>query len=207
MRHLIALVLLLAAPVAPATARVVVVGDSNAVGVRVAPWRTWPRLLERRLHETVQVFGAAGRSLRTFDGGAPCLDRMNSRRDSVDIDVLIVALGTNDAQTDLLTVSDSLKALLYAVPKARWACLLPPLVVDGYWHKESQVAPVREHIRATCLILGAVVIDTAGTIGPRELQPDGVHLNERGHRILSEQVAELIRNWPEQPAVANASAP
>lgn len=183
--RLSALALLLAA--APAPARILVVGDSNALGVGVTAPQAWTSRLQRARGELVQVYGAPGMAI-----GAPtvglgwhtrCLFTATGLQPPR---VAILALGTNDADSDPAAVRRATRATLAAVA-APWICITPPRIAD----RDARLEPIRAAIAAECLAAGAHLVDGTAPIGLAELG-DGLHFAPRGHARLARAVAQAL---------------
>ena len=188
-RGLILALLLVGASVTPSQARILVVGDSNALGVGVRTNQAWVVRLQRNLKEYVQVFGAPGATLADpilgIGWAASCLFFDNGIFNSVRVAVL--ALGSNDANHDPATVRDATRKTLSWV-RAPWICIIP-LHQRG---EDHALDAVRAVISEECTAVGAVLIDGATLIDDGDLA-DIKHLNSIGHAKLARAVRDAVR--------------
>lgn len=181
----VALGCLLAA--APCAARILVIGDSNAVGHGVKPSRAWTNRLERSVGEFVQVYGAPGAAI-----GAPLLgvgfgtECLFQDVGLFNVRVAVLALGTNDGMSTLADVRLATRQTLQAIDTT-WICITPPSVRD----ETAQLAAVRAVIAEECTAAGAALIDGAQLITLDDLADD-LHLNKRGHAKLARAVKALL---------------
>lgn len=176
---------------APPQARPIVVaflGDSLSFGPQLEPKAHYPALLERRFASVdlpVRVINA-GIPGDTTEGGLARLDAVLERQP----DVLVVALGVNDAPNDIPSsrTADNLRAIV-ARARARGATVvLMAAVVRAPWgeHSAGVVASVARDQDAT--LVDDLLAGVAGVPGLN--LPDGIHPNAAGQRRLAENV------WP-----------
>lgn len=175
-------------PAAPP--RIVFLGDSLTAGLGVAPAQAYPALIEQRLraegypHEIVN----AGVSGDTSAGGLRRLDWSLAGH----VEVLVLALGGNDALRGLAP-SDLEKNLGTIVERARGRGVsvivagmeAPPNFGDNYTRQFRGV------YTAIAKVYGVPLIPflLAGVAGnPALNQPDGIHPNPEGHRIIADLV-------------------
>jgi lysophospholipase L1-like esterase len=199
-----------------ASARILVVGDSNAIGLGVAPELAWPMRLMHALNEPVQVYGAPGAALvapfplgiavNTYltPGPTPSVAEQTGDGPSgekiiqgvVGLRCAVLALGTNDAGQQV--TGDAIRAAVAAILapiQAPWICITPPGVINETSRRLTGItmADVRAAIAAECTARGAQVIDGAALLPAKtSLQPDGRHLAASAHALLSKHVAERI---------------
>ncbi len=188
MARIVALVLVgLLAAAHPAAARILVIGDSNALGTGVPPQWAWTTIVQRSLGLFVQVYGAPGMSVGSQFGVG-----QNSQCILNDIGlfrpkVAIFALGTNDLPNALEDVRSATRATLAAVP-ARWICITPPHIRGN----DAALDPVRAVITEECNTIGAVVIDGARLVSDADLS-DKTHLDRGGHLKLARAVTRVVQ--------------
>jgi acyl-CoA thioesterase-1 len=171
---------------------VVAFGDSLTAGFGVAAEEAWPALLQARLasegypHRVVN----AGVSGDTTAGGLRRVDwALKSRPE-----VAIVALGANDGLRGLplAAMRENLRGIVGRFQAGGVRVLLagmrlPPNYGEEYTRGFVEVfADVARQARVPLMpfLLDGVAVD------PRLNQPDGIHPNAGGHRILAERV------WP-----------
>ncbi|MDX2170054.1 MAG: hypothetical protein SF182_23490 [Deltaproteobacteria bacterium] len=188
---LMATVLLGAA--APSAARILVVGDSNAVGLGVPASHAWPNRLERMTREFVQVYGAPGLSVGFPEIGVgwqpDCLFfdlGLAAAAPGAGLRAAVFALGTNDSTTPLDLVRSATRNTL-AFVHAPWICITP-LRVKG---EKGELDPLRQVIREECQMVGARIVEGGTLIDDDDLY-DGVHLDTSGHAKLARAVAAAL---------------
>ena len=215
--------LLIALNAAAAQARILVVGDSNAVGFEIPAEAAWPMQLMRKLNEPVQVYGGPGNglalrfplgigidtyatpgptpstSLTIGDGpsGEKIIQGMSGLRCAV------LALGTNDAgSTASASEIRSAVAAILSPVLAPWICITPPgSNRDATSNGGILMQDVRAAITAACRAHGATVIDGKALLPfGTSTQSDGLHLTIAAQTRLAEAVADAIeRTCPSQP--------
>lgn len=184
--------------------RVACVGDSitQGVGIQNPQKDGYPAKLQEILRAgwTVQNFGVGGRTmLRKADpfDHRPALEFRP--------DIVIIALGTNDAKTGVWAshksefVADYVAMIkefqaLPSHPKV-WACLPPP-AFPGNWGITEDVIrnEVIPAIQEAAKITGVSVIDLhTPLLGNKPWFPDTVHPNEEGAKRIAEIVGEAIK--------------
>jgi lysophospholipase L1-like esterase len=173
----------------PCHGRILVVGDSNAVGLGVPPSHAWTTRLQRRAREFVQVYGSPGLTVGGPELGVgwqpECLFfdlGLFGATARGGVRVAVFALGTNDASTDLEYVRRGTRQTL-AFIKAPWICITP-LHTKG---EKGQLDPLRQVIREECAAAGARIIEGGSLITDADLF-DGVHLDLSGHAKLAAAV-------------------
>jgi acyl-CoA thioesterase-1 len=172
------------------TPRVVFLGDSLTAGLGVAPGDSYPALIQRRLREAGRPHEVvnAGVSGDTSAGGLRRLDWSLKGR----VDVLVVALGANDALRGLAPVDleRNLGTIVERARARRIAVLLagmeaPPNFGTDYTRQFRAVYPAlakRYHVPLVPFLLAGV----AGVPGLN--QADGIHPNPEGHRIIADLI-------------------
>lgn len=184
--------------------RVACVGDSitQGVGIQNPQKDGYPAKLQEILGSnwTVQNFGVGGRTmLRKADP----FDHRPALESSPDI--VIIALGTNDAKTgvwashksefvaDYVTMIKEFQALP-SHPKV-WACLPPP-AFPGNWGITEDVIrnEVIPAIQEAAKNTGVSVIDLhTPLLGNKPWFPDTVHPNEEGAKRIAELVGTALK--------------
>jgi acyl-CoA thioesterase-1 len=172
------------------TPRIVFLGDSLTAGLGVAPGDAYPALIQRRLRDAGQPYEVvnAGVSGDTSAGGLRRLDWSLKGR----VDVLVVALGANDALRGLrpADLERNLGTILERARARRIAVLLagmeaPPNFGADYTREFRAVYPAlakRYHVPLVPFLLAGV----AGV--PRLNQADGIHPNPQGHRLIADLI-------------------
>ncbi len=194
LRALAVLVALLAAvPGAAAEERVIVAfGDSLTAGLGIAPEEAWPALVEARLRREGHSYRVvnAGVSGDTSAGGLRRVDWVLRARP----EVAIVALGANDGlrgqppretRANLAEIVARLRAAGVRVLLA--GMRLPPNYGADRAREFAAVFPDvarRAGVPLMPFLLDGVAAD------PRLNQPDGMHPNAAGHRVIAARI------WP-----------
>jgi acyl-CoA thioesterase I len=171
---------------------VVALGDSLTAGLGVAAEDAWPALVQARLLREGYAYRVvnAGVSGDTTAGGLRRVDWTLRLKP----DVAIVALGANDGLRglSLTAMRDNLSQIVTRLQAAGVRVLLagmrvPPNYGDDYARGFAAVFDeVRGRARVPLLpfLLDGVAAD------PRLNQPDGIHPNAAGHRVVAERL------WP-----------
>ena len=192
-RLLLVLGLLLAQTPAEAAERVIVaLGDSLTAGLGVAADEAYPALLEARLRSAGFDYRVvnAGVSGDTTAGARRRLDWVLRPRP----EIVIVALGANDGLRGqpVTALRDNLTAIVTRLRESGPHVLLvgmrlPPNYGEAY--ATEFAATFRAVARGTSVAFLPFLL--AGVAGDPSLnQPDGIHPNAAGHRIVAEHV------WP-----------
>jgi acyl-CoA thioesterase-1 len=190
-RVLVALLILLApSPVAADPRVIVALGDSLTAGLGVASDEAYPALLETRLRAAGFDYRVvnAGVSGDTSAGGLRRLDWVLRARP----DVAIVALGANDGLRGLpiTGLRDNLTTIVGRLREAGARVLLvgmrlPPNYGDAYagaFADTFRAVAQRTTVTFLPFLLEGVVAQ------PRLNQPDGIHPNAAGHRVIADHV-------------------
>jgi hypothetical protein len=173
----------------PCRGRILVVGDSNALGLGMPPSYAWTTRLQRRAREFVQVYGSPGLTVggpelgvgwqpecMFFDIGLFGASARGGVR------VAVFALGTNDSSTDLEYVRTGTRQTL-AFFRGPWICITP-LRIKG---EKGELDPLRQVIREECAAVGARIIEGGTLITDADLF-DNVHLDLSGHAKVAAAV-------------------
>ena len=192
--------------------RVVVLGDSLAAGLGVEPSEAFPALLQKMIEaegwsDVVVNAGVSG------DTSADGLNRINwLLRQKVD--VLVLELGGNDGlrglpvsatKTNLQAIIDRVKKKYPAAQIVIAGMQMPPNMGEDYTTAFKAIYPdlaAKNHAALVPFLLAGV-----GGI-PALNQPDRIHPNAEGHRIVAENVWKELKPVLEklQPA-KDTSAP
>ena len=193
-----------AVPRARADGRAViaVLGDSLTAGLGVAPDEAFPARLQARLwregydHRVVN----AGVSGDTTAGGLRRVDWVLRAGPAI----VVVALGANDGLRGQrpAAMRANLEAIVERLTAAGARVLLagmrmPPNYGEEYTRQFAAVYPGvagRTRVALMPFLLDGVAAD------PRYLQPDGIHPNAAGHRIIADRV------WPHLVPLLRARA-
>lgn len=186
------------APSAPAPSipkdpspRIIVLGDSLTAGLGLDVERSFPRQVEARLREAGYNYSVvnAGVSGDTSAGG---LRRLEWALGEGEPKVLVVALGGNDGLRGLPPpqLEDNLAAIIEEGQRRGLTVILagmeaPPNYGPEYtsaFRQTYQHLAQRYKVRLIPFLLQGVAGD------PSLNQPDGIHPNERGARIVADTV-------------------
>ena len=180
--------------------RVACVGDSITLGVGThnPSGESYPARLQALLGKQWEVrnFGVGGRTLLRkvdpFDYHGALLFKP---------DVVILALGTNDARTDTWKAHQGefagdyvamIKAFQTLPNRPRvWACLPPPAFPGNYGITEEVLRDgVMPGIKKAAQLTGIKLIDLhSPLLGNKSWFPDAIHPNEAGAQRIAELVA------------------
>jgi acyl-CoA thioesterase-1 len=173
------------------TPRVIVaLGDSLTAGYGVAPDETYPARLQERLTRDGYPYRVvnAGVSGDTTAGALRRVDWTLRARP----EIVIVALGANDGLRgqSVKALRDNLTAIVKRLEAGGARVLiagmrLPPNYGDDFAHAFAAVFPEVAH--ATGAALMPFLLDGVATI-PALNQPDGIHPNADGHRVIADRL-------------------
>jgi acyl-CoA thioesterase-1 len=193
----VALLLLLGAAAGGAADErvLVVLGDSLTAGLGVAPDEAYPALLQARLQREGYPYRVvnAGVSGDTSAGGRRRLAWALRSRPSV----VVVALGANDGlrAQPVAALRDNLTAIVTQARAAGARVLLVGMRLPPNYGREytrAFAAAFPAVARATGVPLLPFLLE--GVAGEPALnQPDGIHPNAAGHRIIAETVWGALR--------------
>jgi acyl-CoA thioesterase-1 len=184
-----------AAPSAHGAAVVAVLGDSLTAGFGVAAEEAFPALLQARLAREGYDYRVvnAGVSGDTTAGGLRRVDWVLRAKP----EVVIVALGANDGLRGQSpgAMGENLEAIIARLTAAGARVLLagmrmPPNYGADYTREfAATFAGVARRARVPLMpfLLEGVAAD------PRFLQPDGIHPNAAGHRIIADRLWPYLR--------------
>lgn len=177
--------------------RIVILGDSLAAGLGVEPEQAFPALLQKKiddLHWNFEVVNA-GVSGDTSAGGLRRIDWLLKRKMSV----LIVELGGNDGLRGIMP--EETKSNLLGIIKKTRAKYPETLVLVagmqmpqnmGQEYTEEFKDTFSEVARETDSLLIPFLLEGVGA-KPEFNQPDQIHPNVKGHRILAENVWKVLK--------------
>ena len=185
--------------------RVVALGDSLTAGYGLVETESYPALLQARIDAEGYEFEVvnAGVSGDTSAGG---LRRMDWALDG-QVRVLIVALGGNDALRGL-SIAELGQNLTKIIEKARErnvAVILAGMEAPPNFGPEYTIAfrqVYRDVARQQRVLLIPFLLEgVAGQTGLN--QPDGIHPNAQGTRIVADTVWSVLRPVLDQMATAS----
>ncbi|AHI04754.1 lipase/acylhydrolase domain-containing protein [Bdellovibrio bacteriovorus W] len=175
--------------------KLIVLGDSLTEGYGVAKEAAYPALLEKKLHEsgkkewTVINAGVSGST------SASALSRMKWLFKNKP-DVVLLALGANDGLRglDVDASEKNLNAAIEYASKEKVRVILaglymPPNYGKAYTDKfKNMYESLAKKHKLTFI---PFILDKVGG-DPKYNLPDGIHPNEAGHKIISENVFKAI---------------
>src|SRR5262245_38078868 len=175
---------------------VVCLGDSLTAGYGLDQAQAYPALLQKNIDALGWRFRVvnAGLSGETTAGGLRRLDWVLKRR----IDVLILALGANDAlrgiplETTRQNLDEILTHTRSKYPGARFlvaGMLIPPNWGREYFNGFRAIFPQLAKKHGAALV--PFLLDGVG--GKPELNlPDGIHPTAEGHRVVASNVWKVL---------------
>ncbi len=193
-------------PTAPVVRpKIVALGDSLTVGLGLVETESYPSLLQKKLDEEGYAFEMvnAGVSGDTSAGGLRRLDWALEG----DVRILIVALGSNDGLRGL-SIAEMKQNLTTIIERARAKNIVvvlagmeaPPNYGPEY--VQSFRMAFREVASKERVLLIPFLLDKVA--GQSSLnQPDGIHPNAEGARIIAETVWPVVRSILDQMGTAS----
>lgn len=203
--------------------KILIYGDSNTwgddftTGIRLEDKLQWPNLLQKKLGKNYKIIeeGLPGRLagneelIKTYKNGKSTF--MSIFRTCSPVDIVIIALGTNDLQVkynknsddiinDLLwykdnileqfnNINDRLKYFNNKLPRIIY--VLPPKFdlkkCDGLFNEKSE----RERLSLSKI---KDIIDDVIVLDYLPLVNDGIHLSIEGHKLMSEIIGKFLEN-------------
>ena len=172
-------------------------GDSLTEGYGVKREEAWPALLEKSLKAKdpkIKVINAGISGSTSASGPSRVKWHLKSIKKQP-IDVMILALGANDALRGL-DISSAEKNILASIDLAQEAKIsvvlvgmkAPPSLGSDYTKKFEQM--YSKIAQSNKLILVPFMLEGVAA-DPKLNQPDGIHPNAAGHKV----VAELIERY------------
>ena len=194
----------------PVPRTILVLGDSLAAGFGVEPEQAFPALLQQKIEAAGwrDIVVNAGVSGDTSADGLARIDWLLRRK----VDVLILELGANDGlrgipvptiKTNLQAIVDRMK---HKYPQARIIIAgmqMPPNVGGLYAEAYRKIFPDLAAENHAALI--PFLLEGVG--GKPELnQPDHMHPNAEGHKIVAENVWKILQPVLSQSSAGNGTA-
>ena len=193
--------------------RILFYGDSNTYGYdprgpipgRYDEDKIWPVILSKLLGEQAEVFfeGRNGRRIPRTDFEYEVLANELSRTGNVDI--LGIMLGTNDylagSKPNLDLVNARMESLLSRLqadyPRMEILLMAPPPIVTAHISYmeafDTSDGCLSKAYRKLAKEHGILFFDMMDKRESRELAFDGVHLSEEGHKSLSVELYDYIK--------------
>lgn len=171
-------------------------GDSLTAGYGLSPAEAFPALVEQSLikkNKPVKVINA-GLSGETSAGGLTRIDWILKQP----IDIFILELGANDGlrglpleqtEKNLQAIINKVKTKNPDVTIVLAGMLVPPNMGPDYTEKFKNIYPSLARKNNT-LLIPFLLKDVAGD--EKLNQPDGIHPNVEGHRIVARTVTNVI---------------
>lgn len=202
--------------------KILIYGDSNTwgdnfiTGIRLEDNKQWPNILQKRLGSNYKIIqeGLPGRVagncelVKTYKNGKSTF--ISTFRTCSPVDIVIIALGTNDLQVkynkssddiinDLLWYKDIIleqyndlddRLKYFNDKEPRIIYLLPPKFdiekCDGIFNNNSE--KIRQSLKELKNKIDDVII-----LEDLPLVDDGIHLSSKGHIMLADIVEEVIK--------------
>ena len=195
-RNVLIIVLLLLCQASTAPKVVLFFGDSLTAGYGLSVEEAFPALVGKKLNDagkpTTIING--GLSGETSAGGLSRLTWVLRQP----IDVFILELGANDGlrglpldatQKNLQSIIDKVKAKYPNVKIVIAGMMVPPNMGEEYASKFQKIFPeLAKKNKAT--LIPFLLQDVAGKENLN--QPDGIHPNVQGHKIVAQNVYKVI---------------
>ena len=176
--------------------RILVLGDSLSAGFLLKPSEAWPMLIVEKLRAAGLEFEVTNASQNggTTQGGLDRLPPHLERRP----DIFILELGINDAfrglpvpqiERNLQEIIDQVRARNSAVRVVIAGLQLPDYSSDDYIHDFDQMyvdLAEKNHAALVPYLLKSVAGNPVLNLGDR------IHPNAAGHRILAQNVWEVL---------------
>lgn len=180
----------------PALERIVCLGDSITAGYGLEPEQAYPGVLEGLLRERGQAVSVvnAGISGDTTAGGLRRLSWIMQQ----EIDILIVALGANDALRGqpVQSTEENLRQIIRNARSRQPGIAIilagmrsPPNMGADFSTRYEAIFP-RLAKEENVPLLGFLLEDVAAR--PELNLGDGIHPNAKGQRLIAENLLELI---------------
>jgi len=171
-------------------------GDSLTAGYGITPEQAFPNLIQQKIDEKGLNYNVvnAGLSGETSAGGVARIDWVLKQP----VDIFVLELGANDglrglelSQTreNLQTIIDKLKAKNPRVKIVIAGMMVPPNMGEAYAQPFEQIFPdlaKKNNARLVPFLLEGVGGD------PNLNQPDGIHPNVEGHKIVADNVWKVL---------------
>lgn len=191
---IISMVLLFQAGTSPKT--ILFYGDSLTAGYGLSPEEAFPAIIGEKLNEkgkSSKIINA-GLSGETSAGGLTRIDWVLRQP----VDVFVLELGPNDGlrglpleqtEKNLQAIIDKVKTKYPAAKIVIAGMMVPPNMGKDYSDKFKALFPKLARDNNATLI-PFLLQDVAGI--EKLNQPDGIHPNVEGHRIVAENVLKVI---------------
>lgn len=176
--------------------KIVILGDSLTEGYGVVKEAAYPALLEEQLTKdgfNVQIVNAGISGSTTASGPSRIKWLMKSKPD-----IVFITLGSNDGLrgVDLKETKKNLKATIQIAKEQKAKVWLAALEVPPNYGKDyvtkfrSMFKQVAEEEK---IPLSPFLLD--GVAGEKKFnQPDGIHPNEEGHKIIAEKMVKFFKS-------------
>lgn len=194
---LLAFIAIALAAFAPATPKTVLFfGDSLTAGYGLSTEEAFPALVEKELNKTSQQVKVtnAGLSGETSAGGLSRIDWILRQP----VDIFILELGANDGlrglpldqtRKNLQSIIDKVRAKYPNVKFVLAGMMVPPNLGKEYTNEFKNIYPELAKQNKATLIPFLL----EGVAGDEKLnQPDGIHPNVEGHKLVAKTVAKSI---------------
>jgi acyl-CoA thioesterase-1 len=172
-------------------------GDSLTAGYGVAPGQAFPEIIKRRLdslHLPYDVINA-GVSGETSSGGRSRINWVLRQP----VDIFVLELGANDGlrgipvagtTANLQAIIDAVKAKYPSAKIILAGMQVPPSMGATYATAFRNIFPTLAAKNKTALV--PFLLQNVGGI-PRLNQPDGIHPNPTGHRIVADNIWKYLK--------------
>jgi acyl-CoA thioesterase I len=178
----------------PARPRIVAFGDSLTAGLGLLEQEAYPAIIQQKIDEAGYEFDVVNAGL-AGDTSAGGLRRLNWALEG-DVRVLLVGFGGNDGLRGLpvAQLKENLTAIITQAREHGVVVVLMGMEAPPNFGKEYATA-FRQAFREVALAERVLFIPflLEGVAGRPELnQPDGIHPNQEGARIMAENVWAVL---------------
>ncbi|HVU95996.1 MAG TPA: arylesterase [Puia sp.] len=172
-------------------------GDSLAAGYGVAPSQSFPSVIQKRIDSLQLPWRVvnAGVSGETSADGRSRIDWVLR----TPADIFVLELGANDGlrgipltgtTANLQAIIDAVKAKYPAAKIILAGMQMPPSMGATYTNAFRNIFPSLA-ARNKCALIPFLLQNVGGI--PRLNQPDGIHPNPAGHRIVADNVWKILK--------------
>jgi len=194
---LLAFIALIPMVFAPATPKsILFFGDSLTAGYGLSPEEAFPALVEKEFNKSSNVVKVtnAGLSGETSAGGLSRIDWILRQP----VDIFVLELGANDGlrglpldqtRKNLQQIIDKVRSKYPNVKLVLAGMMVPPNLGKEYTDQFKNIYPELAKQNKATLIPFLL----EGVAGDEKLnQPDGIHPNVEGHKIVAKNITKVI---------------
>ena len=173
-------------------------GNSLTAGLGVEPEEAFPAIIEKKIDSLKLLYTVinAGLSGETTAAGKARINWLLKQK----VDVFVLELGANDGlrgipvsetSKNLQNIVDQVKGKYPAVKLVMTGMEVPPNM-GGKYASEFRII-FKQIAEKNNMLLVPFLLDNVGGV-PELNQPDGIHPNPKGHKILAENVWVVLKD-------------